>query len=149
MKQQKEKPPEQLQLTGGRVRGSPTLRSFCPGIAAKGGENHLHGLYERREGISQSSNSRANGFDVDLRDTCKSRFSNLLQFGPGCYQCISIRRGHFCRTLTVTREFRLCLHPESRGSVSSRYTFPRTGLARRFLTGQSIPQNVGQVKETA
>lgn len=59
------------------MRGSPTLRSFCPGIAVRGGENHLHGLYERREGISQSSNSRANGFDVDLRETKKKVVKNM------------------------------------------------------------------------
>lgn len=38
---------------------------------------------------------------------------------------------HFCIALTVTRKFRLCLHPEG-CSVSSRYTFPK-GLARRCL----------------
>ncbi len=50
---------------------------------------------------------------------------------PICYTT-AVGAGHFCPPLTVTRKFRLCIHPVGMLRVQSLH-LPIEGLARRFL----------------
>lgn len=107
---------------------------------------HLQRITDRRHRIDKRSKPGADGFDVDLRDTCKCGFNTLSQFFPCCYLTQCVRRGHFCRALTVACKIRLCLHP---GSGASRpvVTPSHEGLGPAFssvldfyiIKGRQIP----------
>ena len=80
------------------------------------------------------------GFPVDLLQNFIKFQSGVLHsfdgfvcsFNPCCYSA-EAGRGHFCRTLTVIRKIRLCLHPVSGPRVQSLHLPNRLGSALSFV----------------
>ena len=59
----------------------------------------------------------------------------LLFTYPYCYSAKLARNGHFCRSLMVAHEFRLCLHPGGMLRVQSLH-LPRQGLGSALSAGK-------------
>ena len=150
MKQQKEKPPEQLQLTGGMVRGSPTLRSFCHTVTSAGGEAITSRELRTEEAAFATTSVAA---EIGSISSLSSGTSVTMEpiFFKTSLQAVTFRMTDdavISAALSRSPVSSDCAFTRKTGAPCPVVTPSHTGLARRFLTGRIIPQNAGRVKET-
>ncbi len=87
------------------------------------------GCYELGGNAGSSS-----GQDRSGRGQIRNSVSHVVgSINPKLLLRLSAWNGHFCRSLMVTHEFRLCLHPGGMLRVQSLHLPHRRGLARHCL----------------